>query len=466
MDKLMVENQEIDIQKQLAEYRELTKRRSQLEQRIQRVESEKGSVKDHIFEKVSAEYRDALDSLASEIQPVEQAVEKTRQTILHEIETVEKQMSDLQDQLDELAFRCRVGEFERNAREHKEDPLKKQMESFKAQVDDLTDTIKRFSMDADTDGDIVNDNATDDFYDLIEDMCGDDVAIDKPVDVPNTDTSDGDSTIDALADGADTAEEPVDNTVSDTAADDSWGETGTGDSTETPREFEDETTAFVGPKGAYDTAANGAESEPTTSSEYVLDPFSQQDTETIIDESHVPDDLEMRGSEQDLVDPSTWVGEFVGEDAVSDPGVELPPETPILTESDDDPLARLADPTEGGPAPADDPISAHAPEPAGANEIQGFPVLVLTKGPGAGKKLPLLPMTMTLGREHDNNIELKDTNVSRYHARISFERGEYVIEDLEGSSGTWVNGEKIERAALSPGDVIKTGGIEMTIELE
>jgi pSer/pThr/pTyr-binding forkhead associated (FHA) protein len=41
-----------------------------------------------------------------------------------------------------------------------------------------------------------------------------------------------------------------------------------------------------------------------------------------------------------------------------------------------------------------------------------------------------------------------------------------VIENLEGSSGTWVNEKRIDRTPLNPGDTIKAGGTEMTIEME
>ena len=73
---------------------------------------------------------------------------------------------------------------------------------------------------------------------------------------------------------------------------------------------------------------------------------------------------------------------------------------------------------------------------------------------------------MTIGRELDNNIELKDQDVARYHARITYHAGEYVIHDLEGSSGTFVNGEKISKKTLSPGDTIRAGDTELAFDLE
>jgi pSer/pThr/pTyr-binding forkhead associated (FHA) protein len=50
--------------------------------------------------------------------------------------------------------------------------------------------------------------------------------------------------------------------------------------------------------------------------------------------------------------------------------------------------------------------------------------------------------------------------VARYHARILRERDQYVVEDLNSSTGTWVNGERKPRALLSHGDVIRVGQTE------
>jgi len=187
------------------------------------------------------------------------------------------------------------------------------------------------------------------------------------------------------------------------------------------------------------------------------------------------------GGEDTLVDPKEWVEEFVAEDTPADPAVaDAQPAAPVndfdgnasrefdedaSREEDDpagdahDPLSALADP--------DDELAEEATtryqsaKPSARAGSGGLPILTITKGPGTGKSLPLLPMTMTLGREVDNNIEIRDMNVARYHARISFEAGKYVIQDLEGSPGTFVDGQKITKAALNPGAVIRVGGTEL-----
>lgn len=138
-----------------------------------------------------------------------------------------------------------------------------------------------------------------------------------------------------------------------------------------------------------------------------------------------------------------------------------------------DPLAALSDPSpaEERSEPTPQPGSPAQPEgsrapaatrpPAG---VASYPSLTIRAGASEGRIVPLLPMTMTIGREHDNNIELKDENVARYHARLVYEEGRFCIEDLESTSGTWVNGVRQHRTALSVGDVIRIGETELALD--
>ena len=118
-----------------------------------------------------------------------------------------------------------------------------------------------------------------------------------------------------------------------------------------------------------------------------------------------------------------------------------------------------------GTAPAAAP--AAKPAPATAQPAQTAPPsLVFVSGPHAGQSIPLLQTTLTIGREHDNNIEIKDADVARYHARILNDRGEYVVEDMASTTGTWVNGVRAQRATLGHGDVIRIGQTEIAVDFE
>lgn len=60
-----------------------------------------------------------------------------------------------------------------------------------------------------------------------------------------------------------------------------------------------------------------------------------------------------------------------------------------------------------------------------------------------------------IGRSPDCDIAIDNTAISRQHASIEYKNGEYYLNDLGSSNGTFLNGDKIdELAALTPGDNI------------
>jgi len=62
-----------------------------------------------------------------------------------------------------------------------------------------------------------------------------------------------------------------------------------------------------------------------------------------------------------------------------------------------------------------------------------------------------------IGRGKDCDIVLKDTTISRNHARIKKSKRDYSIIDLGSYNGTWVNGKSIQNVTLRHNDQIKIG---------
>ncbi|MEM7679017.1 MAG: FHA domain-containing protein [Myxococcota bacterium] len=60
--------------------------------------------------------------------------------------------------------------------------------------------------------------------------------------------------------------------------------------------------------------------------------------------------------------------------------------------------------------------------------------------------------TMIIGRSRTCDVVIPSAKVSRQHASLSKVQGELFIEDLGSANGVWLNGEKITRAKVSPGD--------------
>jgi len=90
------------------------------------------------------------------------------------------------------------------------------------------------------------------------------------------------------------------------------------------------------------------------------------------------------------------------------------------------------------------------------------PRLRVLTGPAAdaGREFALDRPSVTIGRQSDQVIVLRDPSVSRAHARIEIDRHGATIVDLGSTNGTAVNGLRVQdRAALRGGDHIKIGGV-------
>jgi hypothetical protein len=75
------------------------------------------------------------------------------------------------------------------------------------------------------------------------------------------------------------------------------------------------------------------------------------------------------------------------------------------------------------------------------------------------------PVTV-LGRSASCDVRLGDPNVSRRHAELRQEGTSYWIVDLGSTNGVDVNGARVERAKLDPGDTVTLGESELVFMRE
>lgn len=75
---------------------------------------------------------------------------------------------------------------------------------------------------------------------------------------------------------------------------------------------------------------------------------------------------------------------------------------------------------------------------------------------------PLSKETIVIGRQPDCDVVLSDAGVSRRHAEIRREGDEWVVVDLGSTNGTEINGTRLSRHRLAPGDRLRLG--ETTLE--
>jgi len=69
---------------------------------------------------------------------------------------------------------------------------------------------------------------------------------------------------------------------------------------------------------------------------------------------------------------------------------------------------------------------------------------------------PLLETT-TIGRDSGNLIALSDPTASRNHAKVYYQEGSWVVEDLGSINGIIFSGKRVDKISLSPGDTFQIG---------
>ncbi len=92
----------------------------------------------------------------------------------------------------------------------------------------------------------------------------------------------------------------------------------------------------------------------------------------------------------------------------------------------------------------------------------GRPVLArltIQNGQMAGRSYLFHQVMTTIGRTNGNNLIISGRTVSRRHARLWFDNGQWYLEDLQSANGTMVNNVRIfqQPVALKDGDVINFG---------
>ncbi len=83
---------------------------------------------------------------------------------------------------------------------------------------------------------------------------------------------------------------------------------------------------------------------------------------------------------------------------------------------------------------------------------------------GGGDAIPLIRETLTLGRRESCDICLRFPNVSGLHGELTYKDGCWTIRDKGSTNGIKVNGARVQKKVLHPGDTITIAKRSFTIE--
>ncbi len=113
----------------------------------------------------------------------------------------------------------------------------------------------------------------------------------------------------------------------------------------------------------------------------------------------------------------------------------------------------------------------HADQADGGTRVFEVPVVrapevqVEVREPGRSpRRIPVSGAPIRIGRAPECELVLRDSRVSRRHARLTARDGVLVLTDLGSTNGTLVNGHRVTEVALGAGDRIQIGETTLVIE--
>ncbi|MFI5175907.1 MAG: FHA domain-containing protein, partial [Terriglobia bacterium] len=94
-------------------------------------------------------------------------------------------------------------------------------------------------------------------------------------------------------------------------------------------------------------------------------------------------------------------------------------------------------------------------ETQAVSALSGNAVLIWIKDDGSEMRFPIFAAVTTIGRDATNMIPINDGTISRFHAKLHFQNGQYVLVDLGSANKTFVNGQEIKESTLQSGTEVR-----------
>ena len=98
-------------------------------------------------------------------------------------------------------------------------------------------------------------------------------------------------------------------------------------------------------------------------------------------------------------------------------------------------------PASAAPSPATPRLAANADTSPATRESASR--LMLTSGAKAGAEVPLTGDEITIGRSSDSSLIIRDDYTSTHHARLMVWNGQWMLQDLDSTNGTFLAGSRV-----------------------
>ncbi len=81
------------------------------------------------------------------------------------------------------------------------------------------------------------------------------------------------------------------------------------------------------------------------------------------------------------------------------------------------------------------------------------------------KEIMFAGLPVVIGRTPDNDLQIDNLAVSTHHAQVFYEEKQLWVEDMDSLNGTFLNDQRVQRAALKDGDRITIGKHQVAVEV-
>lgn len=95
-----------------------------------------------------------------------------------------------------------------------------------------------------------------------------------------------------------------------------------------------------------------------------------------------------------------------------------------------------------------------------------MPKITIRLDGGLIREVSLVKKHTTLGRRPYNDVVLENLTVSGRHARLIQEDQQVMIEDMDSTNGTYVNGHAVKRQVLQDNDTIEIGHFKIIFSIQ